>query len=144
MNFRHVSLLRNGTRLPSRLRRALVAGVLSALGAAVTANAQVAVEPAENVVVNLADLRLSKKVTIDAAKLARVGPVSRLQITITNTGASPVDVQYAAQWMDEDGFEIPSNTRWEPIRIDSNMSTNINLLGNSRDISSVVVNVKPQ
>lgn len=124
--------------------RLLAVGLYVGSASLAAASAQVSVQPSEGVVVNIADRGLSKKVSIVAAKLARVGPVSRVQITIVNSGSSPVDIQYSAQWMDTDGFEIPSNARWEPARIDGQMNTNISLLGNSRDATSVIVNMKPQ
>ena len=107
-------------------------------------SAQISQEVSNGVVVNIADKNLSKNVAVDRAKLAKVGPVTRVQVSLQNLGNRPVQVQYRAQWMTEDGFEIPTNDRWEPATIDANTSRSIDLLGNARDIASVVVNVKKQ
>lgn len=109
-----------------------------------SAGAQVRQEVADGVVINIADSGLSKTITVDRAKMAKAGPVTRVQVSLENLGKRPVNVQYRAQWMSSDGFEIPTNDRWEGATIDSQTSRSIDLLGNSRDISSVVVNVKRQ
>lgn len=144
MSFRHSSRDRHDPRRTSAIKSVVVVLACGLLANVGKLDAQVSVQPTEGVVVNIADRGLSKKVTIGAAKLVRVGPVSRVQVTIINSGSSPVDIQYIAKWMDSDGFEIPSNSRWEPARIDSFTDTNISLLGNSKEASNVVVNVKPQ
>ena len=144
-----MSFRRSNTTASARPGQRVLRALLFAAAGAITvsfdlAAAQVTVEPSEGVVVNIADRGLSKKVMIGAAKLVRVGPVSRVQITISNSGSSPVDIQYIAQWMDADGFEIPSNNRWEPARIDAFTDANISLLGTSQQAANVIVILKSQ
>lgn len=112
--------------------------------AAAPMEAQAREQVAEGVVVNIADSGLSKNIAVDRAKLAKAGPVTRVQVSFSNLGNRAVNVQYRAQWMGSDGFEIPTNDRWEPATIDAQTSRSIDLLGNSREISSVIINVKKQ
>ncbi len=104
--------------------------------------AQEVVQASSQVTVKFAERGLSRSLKVEGARLAQVGPVVRVQLAFANTTSKPIDIQYAAQWKDVAGFELRSNARWESARVDAMTTRSIDLLGNSAEIASVVVNVK--
>lgn len=129
--------------MKARLSALVVLMAALALTSAVAPTPAVA-QTAQNIVVNFADRGLERRVSVESSRFARVGPVVRVQLTLANGGSGAVDFQYSAQWMDADGFEVRTNNRWEPATIDGNTSRSIDLLGNSENITSVIVNIRRQ
>ena len=109
-----------------------------------SAMAQSRVQAASNVEVNLADKSLERSIEVDRASFALRGPVTQVQVTLSNTKKSSVNLQYRAQWLGADGFEIVTKDRWEQATIDGNTSRSIDIVGNTREAVSVVVNFKAQ
>lgn len=129
----------------SSKRAAFLFGTLFCLISLVTfspGHAQERIDTGNGVVINIADRSLTKKIVVDRAQFARVGPVARVQVTLSNTSRSALQIQYRAQWFDSDGFEISTHDRWEPATVEGQTSRSVDILGNDRDASSVVVNVK--
>lgn len=133
----------------ARLGAALV--FLSAAAASVVCGAAAAqdVAPAAEapappgIEVRVADGGLSRKIVVQASRVQQIGAVKQAQVTFENPTRSAITVQYRPEWSDASGFVLESDSRWEPVTIDAQMTRTIGFTGRSADARTVVLFVKP-
>lgn len=93
--------------------------------------------------VRVADNGLARKIVVQSSRVQQIGAVKQAQVILENPTRSAITVQYRPEWSDSSGFVLESDTRWEPVTIDSQMTRTIGFTGRSADAKTVVLYVKP-